>query len=87
MRVFKNNPNDIILFNKDKVEAIHTHLQPAWPVAFVEDLERNVRALSAAGVNVLLFDRPNNQSLEPLPRVKRVRGWAEVTSELEAVLK
>lgn len=74
--------HDLILFGKDKVELIHHHLAPAWPVAFVEDYERNARALSHAGIHVLLFDRPHNRQLN-LPRVDRVYVWPEIMAILE----
>jgi phosphoglycolate phosphatase-like HAD superfamily hydrolase len=80
-------PHDILVFNKDKVEALYTHVQPAWPVAFVEDHERNARALSAAGVQVLLFDRPHNRNMEEIPRVTRVHGWGEVVDAVKDVIK
>ncbi len=78
-----NIHHDLILFGKDKVELVHEHLAPAWPVAFVEDHDRNARALSAAGIHVLLYDRPHNRHLD-LERVERVRSWAEAMSILEA---
>ncbi len=76
-------PHDLILFNKDKVEAIYDHIAPAWPVAFIEDHERNARHLSAVGVQVLLFDRPHNQDMEPTANVTRVKDWDEVIEYLE----
>jgi uncharacterized HAD superfamily protein len=77
-----NIHHDLILFGKDKVELIHQQLSPAWPVAFVEDYERNARALSAAGIHVLLFDRPHNHDLQ-LPNMDRVHNWREVMKILE----
>lgn len=74
--------HDLILFGKDKVELVHEHLSPAWPVAFVEDHDRNARALSAAGIHVLLYDRPHNRNLD-LPRVERVYNWEQAVAILE----
>jgi phosphoglycolate phosphatase-like HAD superfamily hydrolase len=78
-------PHDLILFGKDKVELVHHHLHPAWPVAFVEDYERNARALSAAGVPVLLYDQPHNRHLPKMPRVDRVHSWSEILGLLAMV--
>lgn len=80
-------PVDFILFNKDKVEAIHTHLAPAWPTLFVEDHPRNVSALSAAGVNVLLFDRIHNRRYAPPEGVNRVFGWTEIVEAFREHLR
>jgi hypothetical protein len=72
-------PRDLILFNKDKVEAVHRDLAPAWPRAFVEDHVRNALALASAGVQVLLYDREHNRNVpDDIPNVKRVRDWSEV---------
>lgn len=75
-------PHDLILFNKDKLEAIHEHLAPAWPVAFIEDHERNARHLSAAGVRVLLFDQPHNRHLPDGENIHRVKSWEEILESL-----
>jgi uncharacterized HAD superfamily protein len=75
-----NIPADFILFNKDKVEALHAHLAPAWPTLIVEDHPRNVSALSAAGVNVLLFNCRHNQEYQEPEGVSRVSDWSEVVA-------
>lgn len=75
--------HDHVLFNKDKVEAVHMHLSPAWPTFFVDDHERNARALSSAGIPVLLFDRPHNKTLADSQLIRRVDGWQEITRILE----
>lgn len=78
-------PHDLILFNKDKAEAIFQHVRPAWPLFFVEDHARNALGLAAIGVDVLLFDRPHNQHLiMESPHIKRVVGWEGVMAELRA---
>lgn len=76
-------PHDLILFNKDKVEAIFEYIAPAWPAAFIEDHERNARHLSAAGIRVLLFDRPHNRGLADLDGVERVSGWPAIVEHLQ----
>lgn len=75
-------PCDLLLFNKDKCEALYNHIQPAWPVAFVEDHTRNAIALSGIGVRVLLFDQPHNRSMFSSPLVTRVFDWTDVLDQL-----
>lgn len=75
-------PHDHVLFNKDKVEAVHSHLAPAWPRAFIEDHERNARALADAGIPVLLFDRPHNQGISDAENLTRVSGWDKILEAL-----
>jgi uncharacterized HAD superfamily protein/NTP pyrophosphatase (non-canonical NTP hydrolase) len=77
-------PHDLILFNKDKVEAVFEHVTPAWPVAFVEDHERNARALSAVGIDVLLYDQPHNRDFPETENVNRIDGWQDVLDFLMA---
>lgn len=74
--------HDLVLFNKDKVEALYEHVVPAWPVAFVEDHERNARALADVGVKVLLYDQPHNQNVAEGDSIRRVRSWAEILEYL-----
>lgn len=73
-----NIPFDVVLFNKDKVEALYEHVCPAWPVAFVEDMERNAKALAAAGIRVFLYDQPHNQGVSSSASVLRVKDWQQV---------
>lgn len=75
-------PHDLILFNKDKVEALYEHVMPAWPTAFVEDHPRNALALADVGVNVLLFDQEHNRKVETAENIHRVLDWAEVMDRI-----
>lgn len=76
-------PRDLLLFDKDKVDAIHRNLAPAWPVAFVEDHPRNALALASAGVQVLLYHQEHNKDVPEGPSIKRVRDWAEIVRVLK----
>lgn len=73
-------PFDLLIFNRNKVEGIQENISPAWPVFFVEDMEKNARDLAAAGVKVLLFSQPHNAGVS-IPGVKRVSSWAEIRME------
>lgn len=73
-------PHDHVLFNKDKVEAVHQHLAPAWPLAFIEDHSRNAASLVEAGIEVLLLDKPHNQDALANSKLRRVASWDEIVS-------
>lgn len=75
-------PHDHILFGKDKVELVHTHLKPAWPMAFVDDHELNTRSIAKAGIPVLLFDTPHNQDVVGTELITRVKGWSDIVQIL-----
>lgn len=77
-------PHDLILFDKDKAEAIFQFVRPAWPLFFVEDHPRNAMGLEAIGVDVLLFDCPHNQDVPETTHIRRVHGWDGVMAELRA---
>lgn len=68
-------PYDLLVFDKDKAEAIYQYITPAWPMFFVEDHARNALGLEAIGVDVMLFDCPHNQGVSETPKIKRVVGW------------
>lgn len=72
---------DLLLFNRNKVEALYEHLSPAWPACFVEDRVKNLVALDDVRVPILVFDRPCNQNaLEGSPRA---RDWGEVVQHFQ----
>jgi NTP pyrophosphatase (non-canonical NTP hydrolase) len=75
-------PHDKVVFNKDKLEAVHQHIVPAWPTAFVEDHPKNALTLAAASVPVLLFDRPHNRVVDDGDHLHRVGGWSEVMDRI-----
>jgi hypothetical protein len=75
-------PYDLVLFNKDKCEALYQHVRPAWPRAFVEDHVRNATALAAIGVRVYLYDTAFNREMPPHPNVTRVHSWSDVLTQL-----
>lgn len=77
-------PHDLILFDKDKAEAIYQFVRPAWPLFFVEDHPRNAMGLADIGVDVLLFDCPHNQDVPETTHIHRVYGWDGVMAELRA---
>lgn len=76
-------PYDLLIFNRNKVEALHEHIAPAWPIFFVEDLEKNARALAAENVNVLLFTQPHNVGIELPSGIERVDSWDEISKRIE----
>lgn len=81
-------PHDLILFNKDKVESVFTHLTPAWPLVFVEDHPRNAMQLGAAGIPVLFFTTPRNLDFDEatMENVVRVHNWGDVLGHIRSQL-
>ena len=77
-------PCDLLLFNKDKAEAIYAHVLPARPVAAIEDRDKHVAELVAIDVPVLLVDRPWNTHVRAGEDtgVTRVATWASIAEHL-----
>lgn len=77
-----NMAYDLLLFSRNKVEAIYDHVQPAWPMAAVEDHPKNAEAYAEAGVPVFLFDQPYNRQVSASKLITRVGSWSEITAQL-----
>jgi len=80
--------HDLLLFNKDKAEAIYEHIFPARPQWFVEDRDKHALELAGIGVRVILMDKPWNKTLPEHPLITRVADWSEaldLISEGEAI--
>lgn len=69
---------DLLLFNKDKAEAIYEFIFPAKPSFLVEDREKHVIEVTELGVKVLLLSYPYNESVGESELVKRVYNWREI---------
>jgi len=67
-----------IMFNKDKVEAVYQHLVPGWPMFFVEDHERNIKALASVGIHVLVYNQKHNEGIQDTENTTRVYDWREI---------
>lgn len=76
---------DLILFNKDKAEAIYEHIFPAQPLFFVEDAEKHAISVAAIGVPVLLLDWDYNRDIRPHPLIKRMEGWGSIIEHVRGV--
>lgn len=77
---------DLLLFNKDKAEAIYEHIFPARPVFFVEDREKHAREVSGIGIPVMLLDWDYNRDIKDGKLIKRVKGWAEIVAHAKTLL-
>lgn len=77
-----NIPYDLILFNKDKAEAIYEHILPARPKFFVEDKAKHCIEVAAIGVPVLMMDWDYNKDMANTALIKRVAGWREIVAEV-----
>jgi NTP pyrophosphatase (non-canonical NTP hydrolase) len=69
---------ELLLFRRDKAEALVDHIFPARPVCFVEDREKHALEIIDTGTHVLLLDvgaRNQNPSIVDGPLITRVWRW------------
>lgn len=79
-------PYDILLFNKDKYDALYQSVFPGRVVAFVEDRDKHALELVEHHVRpVYLMDAPWNRSMARHPDITRVSGWQEIVADMERV--
>lgn len=69
--------HDILLFNKDKAEALYEHIHPATPAWFIEDRDKHAMELVNVGIKVLLLNYKYNENLEH-DLITRVNNWDEI---------
>ncbi len=73
---------DMLLFNKDKAEAVQKYIFPAQPVAFIEDRDKHALEIVEIGVPVLLIDYEYNRHISDGPLLSRVSDWPEIVNKL-----
>jgi hypothetical protein len=74
-------PHDILVFDKDKNDALVKHVLPAKVVGFVEDRDKHALELANRGVDVLLVDTPRNRHIAG-PTIHRVSTWQDIRNWL-----
>ena len=75
----------MLIFNRDKAEAISEHVLPANVIAAIEDRHKHAVEIAALGLPVILFpnmvDKPN-KALTQVQGIIPVSDWGEATREL-----
>jgi len=79
-RWLKNNniPHDLIIWDKDKADAIINYVFPAKVICMVEDRDKHSLEVSHIGVDVLLIDKTYNKSILDNDRIKRIYKYSEI---------
>ncbi len=76
---------DLILFQRDKAEAIAEYIHPAKPLCFIEDRVKHAFEITAAGVPVLLFGDNGEPFYIPSPHrelVTKTDDWSAVVEHV-----
>lgn len=79
-------PRDLILFNKDKAEAIYEHVLPARPMFHVEDRSKHALEVANIGVPVKLLGGAGAE-LAAHPLIEPVSSWVEIVNAARAAVK
>ena len=73
-------PHDILVFDKDKYDALIKHVFPAQVLTFIEDRDKHAIEIAAHGIPVTLINKTYNRTLSDHPCIRRVDGWDEISS-------
>jgi hypothetical protein len=71
-------PYDLIIFNKDKAEAIYESVFPAMPSFMLEDRSKHAHEVAKLGIKVLLLDWPFNRGIKNTDMIERANGWDDI---------
>ncbi len=76
----KNNgiEYDLLLWDKDKADSILNNIMPANVLCMIEDRDKHALELSHIGIDVLLIDKPYNQSISNLDNIQRIYNSKEI---------
>lgn len=74
-------PFDLILFRRDKAEAISEYIFPARPLCFIEDRAKHALEVVDLSVPVILFDNEGNRMVDH-PLIHRVLNWKEALEKI-----
>lgn len=72
----------MVLWSKDKSEAVWDHVHPANIVAFIEDDPKHALDLSEDGIRVLYFQSMISEELSESDNLVSVMNWMEVLDDL-----
>ena len=70
--------HDLLLFERDKAEAIVKYIHPATPLLFVEDRMKHALEVSELSIDVALFGASARTSPHTNPFIRNCDGWREV---------
>jgi len=76
---------DLMLFKRDKGEAICEYVHPATPFCFIEDRLKHALEIVSTGAPVLLLNQDNLLGDHRL--ITRVGGWDEIINHITTKLK
>lgn len=71
-------PHDLLIWDKDKADAIINNVFPAKVICMVEDRDKHALEVSHIGVNVLLLSKDYNKTVNDNDRIKRIQSYDEI---------
>jgi len=77
---------ELLLFQRDKAEALVDYIFPARPICFIEDREKHALEIIATGTHVLLLDRKMDGPVRVSdgPLITRVWNWEGILNWVES---
>ena len=76
---------ELLLFQRDKAEALVDYIFPARPICFIEDREKHALEIIATGTHVMLLDRKMDRDVRITdgPLITRVWNWEGILNWVE----
>jgi FMN phosphatase YigB (HAD superfamily) len=77
---------DLVLWDKDKADAIINRVFPANVLYMVEDRDKHCFEVANTGVDVLLLDKSYNKAVQDSERIKRINSLDEIPDLIKSKL-
>lgn len=69
---------DLLLFDKDKADAIINNVLPANILVVIEDRDKHAIEIAHLNTKVLMLDKEHNKGIKDSEYIKRVKNWAHI---------
>lgn len=80
-------PYDMVLWDKDKADAIINNIFPARVLCMIEDRDKHALEVSHLGIQVYLLDKDYNQDVNDTDTIHRVKDWKEIAGALSGYIE
>jgi len=73
---------DLLLFNKDKADAVIDNLNVNNVIYFIEDRDKHAVEISNIGIDVLLIAKPYNENISDSNNLSKVYSWDTIKNKV-----
>lgn len=77
-------PYDLLIWDKDKADAIINNVMPANILCMIEDRDKHAIEVSHIGVDVLLLNKSYNKTVVENEKIKRINDYLEILTHIKS---